>query len=251
MFFKWLEKKCYPDHPSVATAEEWCEWEKKEREKPICYFLVNTIPEWFNTNIISKISNVYYWFQYRLHPAYKYHLIKTGLKPGYHEIDNRMINGMFNILKEFCENEQPYHDWCWNNKGEKFISGKEAALKSLKWQKELVYTEDDIFNDNDKHLIGQLTPQAEKAIELETLYLWWVEIYPNRVDPYDCYEDPYFNNLIETKESVMKILCNRPPEEEIKATKIYHQRDILEKQYIAEDEEMLIRLIKIRNSMWT
>ena len=115
MIRKWLKKKCYPNHPMVASAEEWCEWEKVEKSKPLCYFFLNTVPSWWDKNIVSPINNGIYWFKYRFLSEYKYHLINTGLKHGYHEIDERMFHGMFNLLKEYCEEEQPYHDWCWQS----------------------------------------------------------------------------------------------------------------------------------------
>ena len=197
MALKWLEKICYPDHPKCGTAEQWSAWEKIEKSKPVCNFCVNTVPRWFRVKK-RQLNDIKYWFMYRLLPSQKYHLIDTGLKPNYHEIDTRMLHGMFNMLKNFCEDEMPWHDWCWQEAGKeidaekdgkpykrrKFVKGKEAALESFAWQKKLVYTEDEIWRDEDKHLIGQPTPQAKNAEEVEKLYLWWVETRPARVDPY-------------------------------------------------------------------
>ena len=79
---------------------------------------------------------------------HKYQLIDTGLKPGYSDIDTRMFHGIFNLMKDFCENEQPYHDWCWaddDKKDKKFKPSREATLASFAWQKGLVFTENEIF----------------------------------------------------------------------------------------------------------
>lgn len=259
MIREWLEKKLYPDHPTVGTAEEWVEWEKKEKEKPISNFLVNTLPHWFDKRIKDPSTKAAWWLRYRLQPSQKYHLIDTGLEPRYHEIDTRMLHGMFNMLKDFCEYEQPYHDWCWqsiddeNNgkKRRKFKSGREAALESFKWQKELVYKEEELMRVEDAELIGQPTEQAKNAEELEKLYLWWVDVYPNRRDPHDVYEDPYFEKMLEEKGSAMRLLCNRPPEEEEAHRERIKKINDLEKQYDLEDELMLIRLIRVRHALWT
>jgi len=258
MIRDWLEKKCYPDHPKVGTAEQWVEWEKIEKSKPFCNFIVNIVPGWFD-KIKDKIDNIIMWLRYRLQPSHKYHLINTGLKPRYYEIEDRMLHGMFNLLKEFCENEQPYHDWCWQsieeenngNKPTKFKPGREAALESLKWRKEQIYKEEDLPFEKDKNLIGEPTEHSKNAEEVEKLYLWWVDTYPNRRDPYDVYEDPYFDKMIEENVSSMELLSKRPPEEEEKVKEIWKKRDTLESQYNLEDQMMLIRLIKIRHTLWT
>jgi len=252
MILKWLDKKCYPNKPKFCTAEEWSSWHEIERSKPICNFCVNTFPDFFKYKIFKRVENVKYWFMYRLCKKHRYQLIDTGLKPGYYDTDTRMFHGLFNLMKEFCEQEQPAHDWMWKsdeNKG-KFKSGFDAAIESFKWQKELVYTENEIWGDENKHLIGQPTKQAENAKELEQIYLWWVKTLPNRLDPYDAFPDEYFENLVKDK-NTMKVFYERPKEEQIKYDEIREKRDALEQQYADEDEEMLLRLIKIRKCLWT
>lgn len=267
MSWKWLEKRCYPDHPKIASMEEWDEWDEVEKSKPICNFFVNEIPMWWRINIASRWSDTKYWFKYRLQKEHKYHLIDTGLEPGYYEIDYRMMHGLFNILKDFCEDERPYHDWCWREsskeldaeeKGEKykrpkFERGREVAMASFKWQKELVWQEYEVPEDKPE-LIGQPTHQAKNAEELEKLYLWWVETRPNRVDPYEKYPDTYLDTILDEnkgKRSFRKLLRNRPPEEEEKFLKLVEQRTKLEEKYRLEDDEMMIRLISIRRTLWT
>ena len=267
MAWKWLEKKCYPDHPTCGTAEQWSAWSKIEKSKPVCNFCVNTVPLWFARKG-RQINDIKYWFLYRFSNKHKYQLIDTGLKPNYHEIDTRMLHGMFNMLKNFCEDEQPMHDWCWQEAGKeidaekdgkpykrrKFVKGKEAALESFAWQKKLVYNEDEIWRDEDKHLIGTPTPQAKSAEEIEKLYLWWVETRPARVDPYEAFPDPFLEKRLEQRkagDSVMSLFCKGTEEEEAAKRDRYMKIDELEKQYDEEDTEMLIRLIKIRKSLWT
>lgn len=140
-----------------------------------------------------------------------------------------------------------------NTKEKKFVKGKEAALESFKWQKALVHKEDEIWRDEDKHLIGQPTGQALAAIEIEKLYLWWVETRPARVDPFEAFEDPFFAERLEKSKTdgAMSMFCKGTPEEEAARRSRYDNIDVLEKQYEAEDDEMFIRLIKVRKSLWT
>lgn len=258
MILKWLEKKCYPEKPQYATSSEWREWDKIEKAKPICNFFVNTFPDFIKYKITRRITDAYYWILYRTCPRHKYQLIDTGLKPGYYEYETRIFYAAFNAMQVFCEREQPYHDWCWKYAGEKykekFIPGFEAALESFKWRKELVYKEEEMFGEwgkKNKHLIGQPTPQADSAKELEEIYLWWVKVFKNRLDPYIVFPDDYRNDLKNNDSDFYDLFEKRPSVEEDKFWEMIKLRDELEKQYEQEDEEMLIRLIKIRKHLWT
>ena len=114
--------------------------------------------------------------------------------------------------------------------------------------------EDEVWNEDQKYLIGQPTPQAVAAVEIETLYLWWVETRPARIDPSDAYPDPLMEKRLANRKnggSVMDFFCKGTPEEEAEKRIRYDQMNVLEKQYADEDDEMFIRLIKIRKSLWT
>lgn len=88
----------------------------------------------------------------------------------------------------------------------------EKGLKTLEWEKKLVYDES-CFVDKDSPRYGKPTQQALVAIEQEDIYNWWL----NNKD----YDEHGFVSL---------------------------EADA--KQY-EETTEMLIRLIKIRSSLWT
>jgi hypothetical protein len=46
-----------------------------------------------------------FWFLYRLHPEHRYHVVRTGLRPGYWEIEDRMLHAMFSLLLEHVDAE--------------------------------------------------------------------------------------------------------------------------------------------------
>lgn len=48
--------------------------------------------------------NLYMWVLYRIHPRHKYNLLKTGLPPGYYDLDTRLLYSIMNEFKEFYEN---------------------------------------------------------------------------------------------------------------------------------------------------
>jgi hypothetical protein len=96
------------------------------------------------------------------------------------------------------------------------------------------------------------TGQALAAKEIKELYLWWTTVYPNRPDPYDasgwtaaCEASRIANggklNWGVEKDPALKKAQN-------KAHKLLQK---IEADYEKEDEAMLIRLIKIRQSLWT
>jgi hypothetical protein len=95
------------------------------------------------------------------------------------------------------------------------------------------------------------TYQAKAAKEILELYTWWKEVYPNRPDVHDASgwsaycdmrrEKGYHLLDMEDKSAEEKDMCN---------TALNKSREI-EEAYNKEDEEMMIRLIKIRESLWT
>jgi hypothetical protein len=239
-FFDWIQTKCYPDHPNSGTIEEWVEVEKREKKKKLCYFICNDVNVWISVNIFQRLTNIVYWFKYRFVKEHKYHLIDTKLKPNYYEIDNRMLYGMFSMLVDYVEIELGHQDK-WHNEN-KNLTYREYGLNHLAWAKDLVYDEEST-KEHYPELYMTPTPQAETAKEVEHLYLWWMDIRPNRPDPWDYPRDERPEN-----ESAIEILGRHISDEE---RQHMDNASKLEQQYYEEDTEMLIRLIKIRQGLWT
>jgi hypothetical protein len=125
-------------------------------------------------------------------------------------------------------------------------------LDNLDWQSKLVWHENECEEGSPN--IGKPTYQAEKALEILALYKWWTEVYPNRPDPHDAsgwteYCDRKREEHGETGLSFMKESAN--PELRALGDRALMKTREIEEAYEKEDEEMLIRLIKIRNSLWT
>ena len=53
------------------------------------------------------VSDPYYWVKYRT--VSKFHVVDTGLEPGYYDKDHLMIHACFTLLVQFVEKEQPYY----------------------------------------------------------------------------------------------------------------------------------------------
>lgn len=49
-----------------------------------------------------------WWFLHRFHPSHRYHVIHTGLEPGWRDRDYLMEHLIVKLLIDFVEDEKPY-----------------------------------------------------------------------------------------------------------------------------------------------
>lgn len=245
---KWMQVA--PRHP--MTFAEWTKYyDDLKAERPVAYFITKTLPGY-----VENIFDPFYSLKRIIKSKFftRTSLIDTGLNRNiYHEIDERMLHGIFNLLTDYVEVElaslhvcgyaddeydvrQKYNYPNWYFWWTKWRS-PEAGLDYLAWEEKLVY--DDYENDE---LAGKPTPQAVKAMEVHELYNWWKNIRPNRLSAWTEYNE-YIEKYPETKN-------NRSKEPEV-FRGIFERMDALEKVYYDEDTEMLYRVIKIRQNLWS
>lgn len=256
----------------AATAEGWDDWHEQAKTK-------HSFRYWLAEEGLDKLQKVVYLIPDKIH-AVKYYINNRfvtrthaltahprDIKPGtWCDVGNRFLPCLFNELQEFVEIELAWHHIAWNEEAREefkapwYASGwfrwrtwrcPEAGLASLEWQSKLDNT--DYVTPNDPSY-GEPTKQAINAREIISLYKWWTEVYRNRPDPMDaggwtevCKEARKENGdgvLSLMKETKNKDLKKRKK----KALALTHR---IEKAYAAEDEKMMIRLIKIKDSLWT
>ena len=111
-------------------------------------------------------------------------------------------------------------------------------------------TNEEFLEEGEKHK-AEPTYQAKAAKEILELYTWWKEVYPNRPDPYDAsgWHD-YCEMRREKGYHLLDMEDKSEDEAKMRDTSLEQLR-IMEEAYEKEDEEMMIRLIKIRQSLWT
>lgn len=242
--------------PKAATLEGWDEWRKTVTD-------TNHIRYWiaeeglghlqdFVTWPIRKLYDIKYYINNRW--VTKTHALSSKLKPGqWHEFDTRILHCLFDELVNFVEIEQASHHIAWDTEARKkysapwYASGwfkwrtwrsPEAGIGYLTWAATLTHNEwiDSSHDDWDKP-----SQQAIAAQETLALYHWWTQTYPARVDAMDAsgWSDWCKINPVMKK-------ANRE-----QATVLLDKTSEIEAAYAAEDEEMLIRLIKLRSSLWT
>jgi hypothetical protein len=153
------------------------------------------------------------------------------MEPGYADVTERMLHVNFNMLKDFVEIEIA-HMWDWGAQHKM----EQPGVSYLAWE------------------MGLEGSQAENAREIYELYDWWTNQRPYRVedntDDWDAYrkcsEEIYGDSdalfMREDKDtSELRFLRKTWLDESNR----------IERNNLMEDEKMLVRLVKIRNSLWT
>lgn len=267
-FADWLRGS---DKPNAATSKEWREWQKNSKKShPFRYWLaekgLNLVQDTISWPI-DRLYDIKYYINNRW--VTKTHCLTAhprDIEPGtWCDVGNRFLPCLFNELVDFVEIEQAWHyvmfsrdnqvkyktPW-WAKGWFRWRTWRcpEAGVAYLKWASSLSADESWGLNPGDEGY-GVLTHQARSAREILELYTWWKEVYPNRPDPMDAsgWTD-YCEKQRELSED--NIFWDEETDNDREKTqKLLNTCSDIEERYHKEDEEMLIRLIKIRRSLWT
>ena len=257
----------------VGTAEQWDEWEQRaKKDYPIRWWLAEEGLDYIQ-KFIMFIPDKIYAIKYYLNNRFitRTHALTAhprDIKPGtWSDVGYRFLPCLFNELQDFVEVELAWWHLAWNaeerdkykapwyNFGWFRVRGwrcPQAGLDNLEWQRNLRWQADEVGDDSPN--VGQLTPQAVKAQEILDLYNWWTQTYRNRPEPMEasgwsaycdaCRDETgskIWLSLAQTKNKDLK-------KQGDKAHKLLQK---IEAAYEKEDEEMMIRLIKVRHGLWT
>jgi hypothetical protein len=123
----------------------------------------------------------------------------------------------------------------------------EAGMEYLHWASTL--TNRDLIEED---VAPEPTYQAISAKEIIELYTWWTVTYRNRPDPY---EASGWTAVCEASREAnggrLSFGADKDPVLRKQSDKAHKLLRKIEAAYEAEDEAMMIRLIKIRQSLWT
>ena len=225
--------------PPALGLRDWEDWRKQtSAKKPIRFYLAETLLDNAQNIVMfprDVADAVYYWWYNRF--VAKTHFLKTGLEPGcFHELDERIMQGLFNELVEFVEVELALMGSYGEGKSYKFVRGRcpEAGVDHLLWSSSLTFGEDELIEKDDPQY-GQPTRQAESSASILKLYRWWKFDRSARPDPHDA--------------SGWSLLYDEDPSKE--RDEAFESLSSIEERYEKEDEDMLVLLIKIRKHLWT
>lgn len=254
-----------------GTSQEWSTWRKTAKS-------YSNFRYWLAEEGLHKLQNFVYWptdqlynIKYYINNRWitKSHALTANpkdIKPGkWCDLSDRFLPCMFNELVNFVEIEQAWHCVAFDPESRKkfkvpfYASGwfrfrtwrcPEAGLEYLDWASNLKYDEEWVPKDDPDW--GKPTGQALAAQEIKKLYLWWTQVYPNRPDPYEAsgWSDYCESRRTGDPDDIFGRDDANEQERQQTANALDRLQDI-EKQYEQEDEEMMIRLIRVRHHLWT
>ncbi len=254
-----------------GTSEEWDAWyAESAKAHPIRY--------WIAEEGLDYAQNIFCWIPDRLNDIRYYinnrwvsrsHSLTAhprDIKPGsWSDVGNRFLPCLFNELVDFVEIEQAWHYVMWNSEEQKKYEvpwwrrgwfrwrswrSPEAGMAYLNWASTL--TNEEFLEEGEKHKAVP-TGQALAAKEIIELYTWWTVTYRNRPDPYDASGwSAYCEASREANGGKLSWGGHKDnPELKKMSNKAHKLLRKMEADYAKEEEQMMIRLIKIRDSLWT
>jgi hypothetical protein len=123
----------------------------------------------------------------------------------------------------------------------------EAGMEYLRWAETL--TNKEFLKEGEKEVP---TWQAKAAKEIIELYTWWTVTYRNRPDPHDASGwTEYCEASRAANGGRLSWGSDKTPEMKKMSDRSLKALRKIEEAYEKEDEQMMIRLIKIRGSLWT
>jgi hypothetical protein len=257
----------------AKTGSGWREWEDNAKRKyPIRY--------WIAEEALDAIQNSIWWPADKIYDA-KYYInnrfvtethaltaqprdipLGTWCDVGY-----RFLPCLFNELVDFVEIELAWSHIAGGIKEDRTKYGApfwatswfrwrtwrsaQAGLDHLEWASKLTFDEEWIGADDPNY--KKPTLQALGAMEIRELYQWWTEVYRNRPDPHEASGWSAWCDRKRDKNGHKFCLDDETEtaEEKAECKRILDLLHKIEGDYKAEEEAMMIRLIKIRESLWT
>ncbi len=254
----------------AKTSDGWDEWYTTASNRhPIRYWIAEEALDAVQNFIwwpVDKIYDIKYYINNRwVTRTHSLTAHSRDIKPGsWCDVGHRFLPCLFNELVDFVEVELAWWHLAWNREERHKYEAPwwafgwfrirtwrcpEAGLDNLKWQSELVWKEEECEPGSSN--IGKPTYQAEKALEILALYKWWTETYRNRPDPHDASGWTAYCDAKRDLNDGRLFGSKETPELKKQGNQASKLLRKIEAQYEKEDEQMMIRLIKIRNSLWT
>jgi hypothetical protein len=256
--------------PNALPMGEWDGWKNSaQKQYPIRYWIAEEGLDMLQDFLlwpIERFRNIRYYINNRF--ITRTHCLTAhprDIKRGeWKDVGNRFLPCLFNELVDFVEVEQSWHNVIWDEEAQRKFAppwyrrwlkfrgwrSRECGLDYLDWAGELRIDESWGVEPGDKNY-GKLSPQAEYAREIKALYLWWTEVYPKRPDPYDVSGWTEVSEKIRAADGGSLFGEAKDPKLKKQQDRAHKLLNKLEKQYETEDTEMMIRLIKVRHSLWT
>jgi hypothetical protein len=253
-----------------GTSEEWDNWEVRAKSAhPVRWWIAEEGLDYlqkFVYYIPDRLNDVRYYINNRwVSRSHALTAHARDIRPGnWCDVGNRFLPCLFNELVDFVEIEQAWHHCIWSDEAKKEFEvpwwrkgwlrwrtwrSPEAGMAYLTWASTLTNAE--FLEEGEKHK-AEPTYQAKAAKEIIELYTWWTVTYRNRPDPYDASGwTEYCEASRIANGGKLSWGGDKSPELKKMSDKAHKLLRKIEAAYEKEDEAMMIRLIKIRQSLWT
>ena len=251
-----------------GTSEEWDAWyAQAAKAHPIRYWIAEEGLDYLQRIVYyipDKLNDIRYYINNRwVSHSHALTAHPRDIQPGnWSDVGSRFLPCMFNELVDFVEIEQAWHHCLWSDDARTefevpwYRKGwlrwrtwrcPEAGMEYLKWASTL--TNKEFIEEGEKE---EPTYQANSAKEIIELYTWWTVTYRNRPDPYDASGwSAYCEASRAANNGKLSFGSKDNPELRAMSDASHTKLREIEEAYEKEDEEMMIRLIKIRQSLWT
>jgi len=245
--------------PKAETSKGWRLWKEAAQEThPIRYWIVeeglDAVQNFINWPA-DRLNDVRYYINNRwITRSHTLTAHPSNIRPGdWCDVGNRFLPCLFNELVDFVEVETAWHHCIWDEEARRRYSvpwWRKGWLKWRTWRCPEAGMAHYIWASGLTNDDGTPTHQAIAAKEIIDLYVWWKHIYPTRSDPHDV---SGWSEICDKRRAIGDGLFwdDKTSEEQAETKKALDKSNELELQYEQEDEEMMIRLIKIRQSLWT
>ena len=252
----------------MGTSEEWNEWEDRAKAAhPIRWWIAEEGLDFLQRIVYyipDKLNDIRYYINNRwVSHSHRLTAHPRDIKPGnWCDVGNRFLPCLFNELVDFVEVEQAWHHCMWSDEAKTKFNVPwyrkgwlrwrtwrcpEAGLEYLRWA--MTLTNKDFIEEGEKE---EPTYQAKAAKEILELYHWWTVTYRNRPDPYEASGwSAYCEASREANGGRLSWGSDKSPELKKMSNKAHKLLRKMEADYAKEEEAMMIRLIKIRESLWT
>jgi len=263
----------------AKTSLGWSQWtQATKKQHPVRYWLAEDGLDHLQNFItwpLERLNDIRYYVNNRwVSGSHALTAHPRDIRPGtWCDLGNRFLPCMFNELVNFVEIELAWHNVLFDKAAQKQFEppwwrrgwfrwrawrSPESGLAYLKWASELIM--DSQYGCPPGHPDhGKPTYQALGAMEIRELYTWWKDIYPNRPDPHEAGGWTEHCRLMREKAVSMGyrgsefILSHELADdaERERSQRALDMSTAIEERYKIEDEQMMIRLIRVREKLWT
>lgn len=162
---------------AAASSAWWVEWNRVTRKHyPVRVFLHNTLPTTFARLHRRWVKNPYWAIVHRINPRHRYHVMKTGLPPGYYDPDTRLLYAVMNEVQRFVEGTKDSVDWVENTGHEDAWHVFNDAVDWWRRYQDYVRGEEEGKFEYDREVQERLHTEADNhlaRIMLRRQYLWY------------------------------------------------------------------------------